>query len=230
MAEHLKQMKGDEFVAKLLAGERDFRRIKLEEGYKGPVGDGYSKLNTYFHENTNDFIENPLKLFNADFSHVFFGGFNFSHAKAREVKFEKSEFLYCRFKSADLQSANFYGARLVKADFSDAKLISASFLSADLTSAYLLRTDLTQADFESARLREATFAHANVFSARFRDANLYKADLLFVHNLDQAIGLSSAHFLETKVDRKDLPTLKRALKKRKDLIYTSFFEHYFGDK
>jgi len=226
MTEPLKQMKGEEFVTKLLAGERDFRRIKLEEGFRAPK-DEYSSLITYFNTNTDDFIENPLNFIGADLSRGYFSGLNFSYAKAQGASFERSEFPGGLFISADLQNANFTQARLTKANFSDATLINANFWDADLSSAYLNKADLTQANFGSAKLNKAILVNSNVYNASFSNTNLSKANLNYVLNLDHARDLSSAHFLETIVDRKDLPVLKRAIKDRKTLIYADFFDTYF---
>ena len=43
----LKQMSGDEFVTKILAGERDFRRIRLQQGYNFNSHEGFNELRDY---------------------------------------------------------------------------------------------------------------------------------------------------------------------------------------
>ena len=99
MAE-LKKMSGDEFVTKLLAGERDFRRIKLEYGDK-IIGDQYRVLRDYLSKNENDRIENPINLIGSDLSGISLSGLNFSYVKAHDVVFSNSHLSRCRFAYAD---------------------------------------------------------------------------------------------------------------------------------
>lgn len=53
MAEQLKEMSGDEFVTKLLAGERDFRKIHLEHGYRLSIP-AVSPTQEYFYRVAGD--------------------------------------------------------------------------------------------------------------------------------------------------------------------------------
>ena len=47
MAIQLKNMKGTEFVKKILKGERDFSGIKLERGFNLSGYDGFAEMNDY---------------------------------------------------------------------------------------------------------------------------------------------------------------------------------------
>ena len=72
MPEQLTDVNGDKFVAKLLAGERDFRRVKLQRGYNisahERVEEFWANLGT--DDNQKDLKENPINLIGADLSGI----------------------------------------------------------------------------------------------------------------------------------------------------------------
>ena len=68
MAIQLKNMKGTEFVKKILKGERDFSGIKLERGFNLSEYDGFAEMNDYL--KNQDLSQNPVQINDSDFSYV----------------------------------------------------------------------------------------------------------------------------------------------------------------
>ena len=60
MAVQLKYMTGAEFVEKVLAGERDYRGIVLEQSFNLSGYEGFEEMNEYLRK--QDFLQNPLDL------------------------------------------------------------------------------------------------------------------------------------------------------------------------
>lgn len=65
MTKHFKQMKGAEFIEKILAGERDFSGIELEEGFKLHNHKDFHKLRDYL-RNIN-YGKGPINISESDF-------------------------------------------------------------------------------------------------------------------------------------------------------------------
>jgi len=219
-------MKGDEFVAKLLAGERDFRRIKLEKGYDLSAHENYGGLRSFLVNSKDDLKENPVKLVGADLSYLTAPDLYLHHTKAAGAVFKHANFSKSTFDYADFSNASLDHTDLQGTYFRTATLEGASLFAANLINSYLTFTNLKFANLSCANLYTALLQGANLCGTDFERADLSEADLRGAKNLGAA-KLSKAYFLETQISRNDLAVVKQALKSQKRLVYDGFFEHYF---
>ena len=192
MATQLVNMKGEEFVRKILAGERDFSRIKLEEGFDLAGYEGFSEMLEYLIK--TDLQKSPLIL---DYSEL-------KGIKAKELYLPFVRGEEAHFEEADLREAYFEGAYFKGAGFGRADLHGANFCGAYLREAYFCRADLHGSYFEGACFLGANFCRAD----------LEMADLRRVKNLEDALYIERANFYNTRVTNKEKAIIKKALKKK----------------
>lgn len=146
MAIKLKQMQGEEFVKKVLAGERDFSEIKLEEGFDLSGYKGFQTLQDYL-KKQGDLIYNTIIIDNSEFKYI----------KAKGV------YLPCiKGVGANLIGADLRLAYLEEADFGNANLGEADFRGADLGNAKLVETNLIRANLKDTYLKGANLKGANL--------------------------------------------------------------------
>lgn len=229
MPEKLKQMTGEEFVKKILAGERDFSGIELEEGYRLSYYEGFGEMQEYLRG--QDLKKNPISISDSKIG---------SDDKFRCFI---ADGLYCPFISAmnaNLENACLRGANLIGANFEKANLDNARlegtlfastgdptlyellsmhgvrFIKANLRGANLRGATLVNAKFWCADLENADLSNTDLTWAGFRKANLENADLtganLTKANFDGAY-LCGTHFMYVK-----------NLEESQNLEYASFIE------
>ena len=180
MATKLVLMDGEEFTAKLLAGERDFRRIKLEQGFDFTRHDSYSKIKDYLRK--QDFSKNPIDISNSKLRYIIATGLYFQFLKAVNVDLTCADLRTTFFGQANLEKAclaganlsentNFWHANLFRADLSFTNLKDSKFYRADLEQATLLSADAQNADFLRANLSGTFLCGAKLTKADLRYAN-----------------------------------------------------------
>ena len=217
-------MKGDEFVAKLLAGERDFRRIKLEKGYDLSAHERYGELQKFFCNSQEDLKENPLNIIQADCSYVTAPKLCLPYTKASGAKLLYADFHDSTFDEANFSAANLRYSNLQGTYFRNANLNGANLFAANLTGSVLTFANLSDANLSCANLHEASLGRSNCYGTDFERADLSSADLEMIKNLSNARCLLSAHFLYTKISKDDVSVCKQALKERMPLVYKSFWK------
>ncbi|MEM4318499.1 MAG: pentapeptide repeat-containing protein [Candidatus Pacearchaeota archaeon] len=191
MVTQLIPMKGDELVKKILAGERDFSRIELEEGFNLADHESFEELQKYL---TNANLDlDPIIMDNS---------------KLRGVVARNLYLPFFRGKEANL-----WGADLLGADLSGADLWRACLSGADLSGAYLWRACLSGADLSGAYLWRADLWGADLWGA-----DLSSAYLKNVKNLGKAVNLGHAIFYHTIVTEREKEIIERALKKKQLFI------------
>ncbi len=168
MAIQLKNMKGTEFVKKILKGERDFSGIKLERGFNLSGYDGFAEMNDYL--KNQDLSQNPVQINDSDFSYV----------KANGIYLPLTQGV-----RANLNRANLNRANLNRANLNRANLYGANLYGANLDGANLNRANLSRANLDGANLNR-------------------------VMNLERAIYLEYAHFLNTIVTEKEKKIIEKA--------------------
>ncbi|MFQ5969167.1 MAG: pentapeptide repeat-containing protein [Nitrososphaerales archaeon] len=177
-----KQMTGEDFIRKILEGERNFYGIELEYNFDLGSHELFENMQDYLRK--QNLAKFPIIINNSDLSGV------------------KASGLY-------LPHANFEGSILWNSNFEYSILNFANFHNADLTYTDFRHSELDHADFRNAVLQHVNFKHANLYFSDFRDANfdfiqlfgadLVLADLRGVRNLQKSLNLRCATFAETKV-------------------------------
>ena len=142
-----KPMTGEEFIEKILAGERNFVGIELEDDGLSGLRD-YHRMKGYL-ETQEDLRENPLRL---DCSHLIGVeglDLNFPYSQFREAYFFGGRFAYADFRGADFTRAHFKNTYFAYADFRGADFANAHFEN---------QTEFSHADLRGAKgLEDAYF-------------------------------------------------------------------------
>lgn len=138
MTPNLKSMKGDEFIKKILAGERDFSYINLIRGFNLNFKKGVN-LNDYLEEfkNLQDYLksqnlkENPIDLTNSNLNYFKAKGIYLPYVRANFTNFQKSNLGYATLEHADFMGAHFENATLSYADLKNANVRGVNFSGSD---------------------------------------------------------------------------------------------------
>jgi uncharacterized protein YjbI with pentapeptide repeats len=196
-------MKGEELVKKILAGERDFTGIKLEEGFDLSGYEGFKEMQDYISKHRHDLF--PLSFYEAEMKGIKAPGLNLPYVWGTQVNLEHAD-----LSNGSLAAAHFFGANLREANLRNTYLYNAMLGRADLYRANLEYADLHGASLIGTNLREACVAGANFLDANFRDAILRG-----VRGLEAARNLCAAHFFMTRVSEHEKIILDKAIQDRK---------------
>ena len=158
--EKRKLVSGEEFIKRVLAGDRNFPRTELQDNYNLTCN---GDLEKYLKENARDLYNRPIILEHSKLKGVNASGLHLPQLRANEARLEE----------------------------------------ANLSGAYLFEAYLRGADLEGADLTRVNFM---------------RADLRGVKNLENAQGLGTAYFYETKVTPEEKAIIEEALKKEKILV------------
>ncbi len=207
-------MSGAELVKKLLNGERDFRRIVLEERFNLEGYERKGELKNYLGDNCNDFKNKPILLDNSLLRGLRATRINIHHINGPNADFSEAYINSADFPSAHMPGANFYGANLNGTFFAGSNLENAVFSEASLH----------HVNFYRANLKNSRMVHANLLGAVLNKADLEGADVnsasfnstsLLDTKIEKTIGLYSAHFLNTYVTEKEKEIIERTFEYRK---------------
>ena len=195
------KMSGEEFVKKLLEGERYFTGIEIPRGLDFNRCEGFHKITRYLL--TQNLEKDPIVLTGSKFLSVKAIRFDLPYVKGNDVD----------FSGADLRHAYFRNASFQNASFRDAKL----------GNAFLRYSDIGGADFQYAELWNANIRNANLQEGNFKGTDLrftefQYTDLRHAKNLDKSLNLGYANFVETKVTPEEEAIIKRALSKRRNFV------------
>lgn len=188
-----KKMQGEEFIKKVLEGQRDFYGIELEYNFDLSGHELFGKMQDFLKK---QYLEKyPITINNCDLSGV------------------KAAGLYLPYVKIE-------GSILWNSNFEYSVLSFADFHNADLTCADFRHMELDHADFRNANLQQVNFEHANLYFSDFRGANfdfaqlmgadLVLADLRGVRNLEKSLNLRCASFAETKVTPREEAIIRNA--------------------
>jgi uncharacterized protein YjbI with pentapeptide repeats len=104
-------MKGEEFIKKILAGERDFSGIKLEEGFDLSGHESYAELQGYLRKAQESFKESPIILDNSELRHIKANELYLPFVRGREANLKEADLREAYLEGANLKKANLKGAK-----------------------------------------------------------------------------------------------------------------------
>jgi uncharacterized protein YjbI with pentapeptide repeats len=158
MVTTLKEMSGEEFVKKLLSGERDFSGVKLEQGFDLGGCEGFGEVQAYL--KGQRLRDSPVIISGSDFSYIKAAGLYLPFVRAQRAN------LYGSFlKGADLSKADLREAYLERANLREAHLREADLEGANLFVAYLGETNLEGANLKGIKgLEDSVNLHLAVFN------------------------------------------------------------------
>jgi len=132
----------DEFILRVLSGEKDFSRIALPEGSNISYRDGFEEMNKFLLSEW--YVSKPLNLEYSQFKSVGLRGVFFHGVQAKGID----------FRGADLSLADFSYSSLVGVDFREADISLVDFYMANLClSDFRNVLDVSNSRFEGADLR-----------------------------------------------------------------------------
>jgi len=177
MAETRVFIEGQEFVRKVLDGERDFSNVRLEPHFGLSGDDSFATLQEYLKH--ADLQKAPLIVEKADLTGLDADGLYLPYLRANGAS----------FKHATMMEANLEAAQFRYADLRYAELPQTNMEYADLRNA-----DLRQADLNLARLNNTLLAGANFVGTKLLWTNLQSANIEGIVNLEQATHCATANF------------------------------------
>ncbi len=187
-------MKGEDFIRKILEGERDFNGIELEYNFDLSGHELFGKMQDYLRKEY--LAKSPVIINNSDFAGVKASGLYLPYLQVEHSVLWNSNFEY-----SVLNFANFHYAELTYADFKHTAATHADFRNADLH----------HVNLEHANLYFSDFQNANFDSTQLLGADLVLADLRGVRNLEKSFNLRCAIFAETKVTPREEAIVRNAL-------------------
>ncbi len=171
--DNLTKMSGDEFVTKLLSGEKDLRHIYVEDWFDLSGHDGFGELNEYFRseyagrrrladaqckkEDTGYCMDGGgLPMVDHD-ERVDISGSRIMHMNARGLYMpfliaQGSQLSYSDFSSGILDFSDFFGSAMASVLMRDARIRKCNF-----SGCYM-----PMSDFMHARARGSDFSHSDI--------------------------------------------------------------------
>ncbi len=187
-------VQGEEFITKLLNGERDFSNIRLEPYFNLSGNDYFENLQEYLKQ--SNLKETPVILEHADLKGLDADGLHLPYLKANEAN----------FKHVSMMETNLKNSQFNKADFRYAKLPQTNMEGANLQEA-----DLRQVDLNLARLNKTVLTGANFTGANLLFTNMHRANIKGIVNLEQARAVDTVNFQFVALTKKEKAIIRREL-------------------
>jgi len=194
MAKKLTFMKGEEFVQKVISGERDFSNIELEQDFNLCGHEKFEEMQKYL-KNIN-LKETPVIIENSSFRRLDADELYLPFLKANNASFKHAALMGANLKGSQFENTNFRYARLAKANMMDSNLKNADLQLANLNLASLINTILTEADFSGADLQYT---------------NMQKANMKGIKNLELARFVETANFQFADLTEKEKSIIRNEL-------------------
>ncbi|RKY26649.1 MAG: hypothetical protein DRP79_04505 [Planctomycetota bacterium] len=177
MAERRTRLQGQEFITKILEGERDFSGIRLEPYFDLSGHESFPAVQQYLKD--ADLEGTPVILDGADLRGLDADGLHLPFLKATGASFKHATLMEANLQSSRLRNANFRFAMLPQIDMTHCDLQDADLRHADLNLALLNNTVLTG---------------TNVAGANLLFTNLQAANIKGIVNLAQARSVETVNF------------------------------------
>jgi uncharacterized protein YjbI with pentapeptide repeats len=187
-------MSGTEFIQSVLAGERNFTGMALEDGFDLCGHERFTELQDYLKR--CDLQQQPLDLSGARCRGLSADGWHLPFVRAANAS----------FREAKLLGANLEGAVLTGADLRHVCLAGGKLDRADLGNA-----DLRAADFNLASLKGAKLGGADCLLTSLEFTNMMKADLRGIRNLDRARFVASVNYQMVTIGAAEKEIIRNAL-------------------
>src|SRR3989344_3778687 len=166
------RISAEEFLGKILVGERDFRNIELKQGTRLSDNPMYKATRDYLVKLGTELKQSPVNLSHSNLGYVRFNHLYLPYVIAEGTCFSKSQLWCADLSHGNFRDARFRGANLRRTNFKGANLSRANLYEAELTGAALIDTDLTSSNLARANLYKANISRANLTDALFNEDSL----------------------------------------------------------
>jgi|SRR3989344_2363565 len=205
---------GEEFVRKILQGERDFSYVSCP-GFNLNAHERFAELQQYLAK--LDDLTSVIDITSSDFTGLVASNINLNGLRALDAILKRAvlsgNYLFCAnfngvnlsevdLSRADCNKSGFKTANLYRANLAYANLFDTRFKDADLREADLSGAEMSLAELQKADLRGASF-----YQTRLREVLFEQADLRGVNGLETATMLDEANFGHTTVTRREMEIL-----------------------
>lgn len=174
MVTQLKQIKGEEFISKILEGQTGFYDLEFEGGFSITSHKRFAELDSYLRQHNH--LNYPFVLNRSMFRNVVARGLYMPHLQALETDFSGTILDDSQLDNALLKAAKLSGVSLIRTN-----LRTACLMYADLLNAILIETDLRGADLVDVK---------NLPSAQFIETAVYfrtRADPSNIRTIKEAL-------------------------------------------
>ncbi|MBI4116200.1 pentapeptide repeat-containing protein [Candidatus Pacearchaeota archaeon] len=222
------RISGEEFVGKILNGERDFSNIYLEKNFDLNGNDAFTELQEYLRSpGYNSDLElrgatliglkaNGIYLpyLNAPFAKIYHSQFSGAHLPKTNLcgsVLTGSNFNFAKLWNADLSKTRLERTQFKEAELNEANLAEAvcrgtNFRKAELVGVNLTKSRLISGDFSYADLRDADLSEAYIYVIHSTDRRtLFKeTDLTGVKGLESVFIGKKEDLGQARIDRKEI--------------------------
>ncbi len=171
------RMSGQEFIQKLLEGEREFPGVILEPYFSLSANEQFAAIQE--HLRAADLENAPIILEGADLTGLNADNLYMPFVKANRACFKHATLMEAHLDSSEFENADFRYARLPQTN---------------MKTCHLRDADLRQTDLNLAELNGSLLTGANVAGANLLFANLQATDIKGIVNLHLARSVDTANF------------------------------------
>ncbi len=179
------RINGQDFIRKILEGERYFVGMILEDNFNLNASPDFAELQRYLLK--QKFWSKPMIFSHSDFRKLTASGIYLPYLQAEYANFEEANlenaillganFERAKLKGVKLKRANLQVANLKHARLSRANLSSSNLRGSNLCRANLKNANLRNSVFEEVRMANATLANTDAQNTNFKHATLTHANL-----------------------------------------------------
>ncbi|MSQ24177.1 MAG: pentapeptide repeat-containing protein [Chloroflexi bacterium] len=205
----------DEFIKKILAGERNLGAIQLAPGSDLAGNRDFAKLNTYLR--AQDLRNEPLALEGSDWQGLKAADFFIQFAKLPGVNLKGADLFGADLRRSDLSGANMAGANVSRGVLANTRLMNGDLSSANLRYCDIYESNMTDAnlrgaDLSGARLLNMSLRGADLTGAKMTNCDLYRCDLRGAKGLETVLDLASGNFRASVVTENEIAVISAALR------------------
>ena len=189
-----KEMKGYEFIRKIIENERDFTNLTLRDSDLTLYKEDYKALIKYINDPIihDSFSKYPLDISCAKLNRLHAPGLNLPYLFGLNVNLDYAILTDSNFENAKLYDSSFYMAKLCRVNFNFSNLEESKFKCADLRFTNFREAKLINTDFFRSNLSDSSLEKSNLTKAKLQKADLTNANFT-------GADLKEADFYETDV-------------------------------
>ncbi|MFB6246312.1 MAG: hypothetical protein ABEI74_01830 [Candidatus Pacearchaeota archaeon] len=234
MAERKIYMPGNEFVKKLIDGEREFDNIKLEEDFKVNEHEGFEELQEKLKNSENPIQISNSRIYHFDWSGMYLNGMKMFNSEMYKNDFHKASLKGCIIYSVLASRCNFWGdmsrigsiknpperTSMENSDIISSKFFNVSLESRNMRGLKSRLNDYHDCSFCDSYLGNSTFKDDEFLPAYFGEvvdfgeegAKFENCDMSGIRKLNGkgVYGLGNSTFINNYATKEQFEPIKKA--------------------